>query len=85
MPVPSRRPLRLHAILGGSESDLLGGYLKFRVSHEVLFVTEIDAANQKEAEAAAEEIPYEQWGSAVVTREDVIPIEESPINPHAGG
>ncbi len=59
--------------------------MKFRVSHEVLFVTEVEAANQKEAAAIAEETPYEQWGRSTLTREDFVPIEESPINPHAGG
>ncbi|MEX2430307.1 MAG: hypothetical protein WD645_00125 [Dehalococcoidia bacterium] len=59
--------------------------MKFRVSHEVLFVTEIEAANQKEAAAMAEEVPYDNWGRSIVTREDVVPIEESPLNPHAGG
>ncbi|MEX2598535.1 MAG: hypothetical protein WD533_02655 [Dehalococcoidia bacterium] len=59
--------------------------MKFRVSHEVLFVTVVDAANQKEAEAAVEDIPYMDWEACTVTREDVVPIEESPLNPHAGG
>lgn len=59
--------------------------MKFRVSHEVLFVTEVDAANQKEAAAIAEETPYEDWERSIVTREDVVPIEESPLNPQAGG
>ena len=59
--------------------------MKFRVSHEVLFVTVVEAANQKDAAAIAEETPYEDWERGVVTREDVVPIEESPVNPHAGG
>jgi hypothetical protein len=59
--------------------------LKFRVSHEVLYVTEVEAANQKEAAEIADETPYEDWERSVVTREDVVPIEESPLNPHAGG
>lgn len=55
--------------------------MKFRVSHEVLFVTEVEAANQKEAAEIAEGTPYEDWSKSVVTREDVVPVEESPINP----
>ena len=59
--------------------------MKFRVSHEVLFTAEVEAANQKEAAVIAEKRAYESWDRSVVTREEVVPIEESPINPHAGG
>lgn len=59
--------------------------MKFLVSHEVLYRTTIEAANEKEAASAADELPRSEWDYAVITREDVIPLEESPVNPQAGG
>ena len=59
--------------------------MRFLVSHEVLYRTTVEASNEKEAADAAEDLPYEEWDSSTVTREDVVPIEESPLNPMAGG
>lgn len=59
--------------------------MKFLVSHEVLYRTTVEASNEKEAADAAEELPYEEWDTNTVTREDIVPLEESPINPQAGG
>ena len=59
--------------------------MKYLVSHEVLFRTTVEAANEKEAAALAEELPYEEWESTALTREDVVPLAESPVNPQAGG
>ncbi len=59
--------------------------MKFLVTHEVLYRTTVDAANEKEAAAVAEELPYELWEQTTLTREDVVPLEESPVNPQAGG
>ena len=59
--------------------------MRFLVSHEVLYRTTVEAANEKEAALAAEELPYEDWDSSTLTREDTVPMEESPVNPQAGG
>ena len=59
--------------------------MKFLVSHEVLYRTTVEASNEKEAAHAAEELPYEEWNSNTLTREDIVPLEESPLNPMAGG
>ena len=59
--------------------------MRFLVSHEVLYRTTVEAANEKEAALAAEEMPYDEWDSSTLTREDTVPIEESPVNPQAGG
>ena len=59
--------------------------MKYLVSHEVLYRTTVEAANEKEAAALAEDVPYDEWDSSTLTREDVVPIEESPLNPQAGG
>ncbi len=59
--------------------------MRFLVSHDVLYRIAVDAPNEKEAAALADAIPYDQWESSAVTREDVVPLEESPVNPQAGG
>ena len=59
--------------------------MKYLVSHEVLYRTTVEAANEKEAAALAEDVPYDEWDSSTLTREDVVPLEESPLNPQAGG
>ena len=59
--------------------------MRFLVSHEILYRTTVEASNEKEAADAAEELPYEEWNSNTLTREDIVPLEESPINPQAGG
>ena len=59
--------------------------MKYLVSHEVLYRTTVEAANEKEAAALAEVVPYDEWDSSTLTREDVVPLEESPLNPQAGG
>ena len=59
--------------------------MRFLVSHEVLYRTTVEASNEKEAADAAEEFPYEEWNSSTLTREDIVPMEESPLNPMAGG
>ena len=59
--------------------------MRFLVSHEILYRTTVEASNEKEAADAAEELPYEEWNSSTLTREDIVPLEESPINPQAGG
>ena len=59
--------------------------MRFLVSHEVLYRTTVEASNEKEAADAAEEFPYEEWNSSTLTREDIVPLEESPLNPMAGG
>lgn len=59
--------------------------MKYLVSHEVLYRTTVEAANEREAAAAAEELPYDAWDRSTLAREDVVPLEESPVNPQAGG
>ncbi len=59
--------------------------MRYLVSHEVLYRTTVEAANEKEAAALAEDVPYDEWDSSTLTREDVVPLEESPLNPQAGG
>ena len=59
--------------------------MEFRISHEVRFDIAIEASSQKEAEAVASDIPYEEWEQKYVVREDCIAVEESPVNPQAGG
>jgi hypothetical protein len=59
--------------------------VKFLVSHEVLYRTTVEAPNEKEAALAAENLAYDEWDRSVITREDVVPMEESPVNPQAGG
>lgn len=59
--------------------------MKFLVSHEVLYRTTVEASNEKEAADAAEALPYEEWDRNTLTREDIVPLEESPVNPMAGG
>ena len=57
--------------------------MKFRVGHEVRFEIIVEATNAKEAERAAEETPYERWDHRYITSEEVVPLEESPVNPQA--
>ena len=57
--------------------------MQFRVGHEVRFQIIVEAANEKEAAKIAEQLPYEQWNHSYIVSEDVIPIEESPVNPMA--
>ena len=59
--------------------------MRYLVSHEVLYRTTVEAANEKEAAALAEDVPNDEWDSSTLTREDVVPLEESPLNPQAGG
>ena len=59
--------------------------MEFRVIHEVRFEVAIEASSQKEAEAMAADIPYEEWEQKYVVREDCIAEAESPVNPQAGG
>jgi hypothetical protein len=57
--------------------------MQFRVGHEVRYEVILEAANAAEAGRMAEQMPYEEWHHNYVTSEDVIPMEESPVNPHA--
>ena len=59
--------------------------MQFLVSHEVLYRTTIEASSEKEAAALAEDLPYDEWTASTLTREDIVPLEESPLNPMAGG
>lgn len=59
--------------------------MKFFVVHEARFEMVVEAASEKDAERMATSIPYERWDRAVTVREEYVPIEESPINPLAGG
>ena len=38
-------------------------------------------ANEKDDD----DIPYDEWNSSTLTREDIVPLEELPLNPMAGG
>ena len=57
--------------------------MQFRVGHEVRFEVIIEAANEKEATKIAEGIPYTDWSHSYSISEDVIAVEESPVNPMA--
>jgi hypothetical protein len=57
--------------------------MQFRIGHEVRFEVVIEAANEKEAVRIAEEIPYKDWTHNYTISEDVLAIEESPVNPMA--
>ena len=57
--------------------------MKFRVGHEVRFEIIVEAASPREAEEKAAAIPYEAWMNRYVTNEEVIAVEESPVNPQA--
>jgi hypothetical protein len=57
--------------------------MQFRVGHEVRYEVILEAANAAEAGRMAEQLPYEEWHHNYVTSEDVIPMDESPVNPSA--
>ena len=59
--------------------------MQFRVGHEVRYEIIVEAANAAEAAKLAEETPYGEWHHSYVTGEDCIPMDESPVNPNAGG
>ena len=59
--------------------------MRYLVSHEVLFRTTVEAANEREAALLAEQLPYEEWDASTLTREETTPLGESPVNPQAGG
>ncbi|MBM3940230.1 MAG: hypothetical protein FJ318_04950 [SAR202 cluster bacterium] len=59
--------------------------MRFRVGHEVRFQTIIEAASEQEAIKIAESLPYDEWQHSYLVMEDVIPMDESPVNPQAGG
>jgi hypothetical protein len=61
------------------------GAVKFFVIHEARFELLIEAASEKEAERLVASIPYERWDRSVTVREEYVPVEESPVNPRAGG
>ena len=41
----------------------------------------VEAANEAEAAKLAEAKPYDQWDHSYLVMEDVVPLEESPVNP----
>ena len=55
--------------------------MQFRVGHEVRFQMIVEAANEAEAAKLAEAKPYDQWDHSYLVLEDVVPLEESPVNP----
>ncbi len=55
--------------------------MQFRVGHEVRYEVILEAANAAEAGRKAEQLPYEEWHHNYVTSEDIIPMDESPVNP----
>ena len=57
--------------------------MRYRVGHEVRFQTIVEAASEREAAERAEELPYAEWDHSYVVMEDVVPLEESPVNPQA--
>ena len=57
--------------------------MQFRVGHEVRYEVLLDATNAAEAERMAEQMPYEEWHHNYLTSQDVIAIDESPVNPSA--
>jgi hypothetical protein len=57
--------------------------MQFRVGHEVRYQTIIEASTGKEAAAKAETIAYDRWDHTYLVMEDVVPLDESPVNPHA--
>ncbi|MSP78519.1 MAG: hypothetical protein EXR67_03035 [Dehalococcoidia bacterium] len=59
--------------------------MKFLVIHETRFELVLEAASERDAERRAADTPYDQWDRALTVREEIIPIEEDPRNPHAGG
>ncbi|MBM3946477.1 MAG: hypothetical protein FJ315_03630 [SAR202 cluster bacterium] len=59
--------------------------MRFVVIHETRFEVVVEAASEQEAERVVASIPYDRWDRAVTVREECVPIEESPINPRAGG
>ena len=59
--------------------------MRFRVGHDVRYEIEVEAVSASEAEALAEAAPYEEWVQRYVSNEDVLALDESPINPEASG
>jgi len=59
--------------------------MRYLVTHEVMYRTTVESSNERDASLQAEELTYEEWDRSVLIREDVVPIEESPVNPQAGG
>jgi hypothetical protein len=59
--------------------------MKFVVIHEARIEMVVEAASEREAEEIAAGKPYAEWDRTVVVREECVPLEESPLNPHAGG
>ncbi|MQF87105.1 MAG: hypothetical protein FI734_06600 [SAR202 cluster bacterium] len=58
--------------------------MRYLVTQEILYRVTVDARNEKEALECAEEIPYQEWDNEILTREEIVPMEESPINPNPG-
>ena len=56
--------------------------MRYLVTQEVLYRISVDARNEKEALELAEQIPYLEWDNEILTREEIVPTEESPINPN---
>ena len=57
--------------------------MRFRVGHEIRYQLIVEAANEREAASLAESKPYTEWDHSYLVMEDVIPLEESPVNPQA--
>lgn len=59
--------------------------MKYLVTQEILYRITVEARNEKEALESAENVPYSKWDSEILTREETVPLEESPLNPNPGG
>ncbi len=59
--------------------------MRFRVGHDVRYEIEVEAVSASEAGALADATPYEKWVQRYVSNEDVLAIDESPINPNSSG
>ncbi|MBI2165634.1 MAG: hypothetical protein HYU29_04450 [Chloroflexi bacterium] len=56
--------------------------MRFRVIQEVIFELTVEASSGEEAQRLASQVPYSQWDKGYPVREECVPVEEDPLNPH---